>query len=50
VGQWQTIPAGRGQNTRLPRQIYKQNGDMMAKNHPAMLVATKKLHFPLAWM
>ena len=50
VGQWQTIPAGRGQNTRLPRQIYKRNGDMMAKNHPAMLVATKKLHFPLAWM
>ncbi len=44
VGQWQTILQGVA--PPFLGQIYKQNGGMMAKKHPPMLAATKKLHFP----
>src|SRR5207244_12181543 len=46
VGQWQTILQGVGRTPAWLGQIYKHNGDMMAKNHLLMLAATKKLHFP----
>src|SRR5881409_4247552 len=43
VGQWQTILQGVGRTPACLGQIYKHNGDMMAKNHLLMLAATKKL-------
>ena len=46
VGQWQTILQGVGRTPACLGQIYKHNGNMMAKNHLLMLAAAKKLHFP----